>query len=297
VNGYYDLLAAEANVAVIEDDLRLTEDYARQLGGAVSAGTAFRADLLRVQTQVSRTRLSIRQGQEARDLAAAALASTLQLPAETPLRPAKSDLVPVTLVKGRGVATLISQAHRNRDEMQAQDAVITAAELERKRAYVAPMIPSVRAGYNGGGLGGSRGGRWGDFDGYQDFYVGFGWTIGPGGLFDRQRKKLADIRADETRVQADGIRADIGREVVEAAARAQSARDQIAINDEAVSAAEEMSKLARERQASQVGVVLEYLLAREEVTRARQSRVKAVTDFNKAQHQLKRAVGEGTGRK
>jgi outer membrane protein TolC len=79
---------------------------------------------------------------------------------------------------------------------------------------------------------------------------------------------------------------------VEAAAKSQSAHDQIDINDEAVTAAEEMVKLARERQASQLGVVLEYLLAREELTRARQSRVKAVTDFNKAQHELRRAVGK-----
>ncbi len=52
-----------------------------------------------------------------------------------------------------------------------------------------------------------------------------------------------------------------------------------------------MVKLAKERQASQLGVVLEYLLAREELTRARQSRVQAVAAFNKAQHELKRAVG------
>ena len=59
-----------------------------------------------------------------------------------------------------------------------------------------------------------------------------------------------------------------------------------------LAAAEEMVKLAKERQASQLGVVLEYLLAREELTRARQSRVQAVTEFNKAQHELKRAVGK-----
>ena len=81
------------------------------------------------------------------------------------------------------------------------------------------------------------------------------------------------------------------RKGVEAAARAQSAHDQIDINDEAVAAAQEMVKLAKERQASQLGVVLEYLLAREELTRARQSRVQAVAAFNKAQHELKFAVG------
>jgi outer membrane protein TolC len=71
---YYDLLATEASLAIIEDDLRLTQDYEKQIGGAVDAGTAFRADLLRVKTQVSREKLAIRQHQEKRDLAAAALA-------------------------------------------------------------------------------------------------------------------------------------------------------------------------------------------------------------------------------
>ncbi len=74
--------------------------------------------------------------------------------------------------------------------------------------------------------------------------------------------------------------------------RAAHFRGVFASPDEAVAAAQEMVKLAKERQASQLGVVLEYLLAREELTRARQSRVEAVAAFNKAQHELKRAVGK-----
>jgi outer membrane protein TolC len=289
---YYDLLAAEASLAIIEDDLRLTQEYEKQIGGAVDAGTAFRADLLRVKTQVSREKLSIRQHEEARDLAAAALAEILRLPAETELRPAKADLVPVRLLDRRtGVATLISQAARERPEMKAADAVSSAAGLESERASVAPMIPSVQAGYGFGGLGGGFNGDMGNFDETQNVFVGLGWKIGPGGLFDRQRKVIAGAQEEAAGLQASNVKAAIGREVVEAAARSQSAHDQIAINDEAVGAAEEMVKLARERQASQLGVVLEYLLAREELTRARQSRVQAVTRFNKAQHELKRAVG------
>jgi outer membrane protein TolC len=149
----------------------------------------------------------------------------------------------------------------------------------------------VQAGYRFGGLGGGYNGQMGSFDDTQDMYIGLGWKVGPGGLFDRQRQVIANSREEATQLQAGQIKAAIGREVVEAAAKAQSAHDQIAINDEAVTAAEEMVKLAKERQASQLGVVLEYLLAREELTRARQSRVQSVTNFNKAQHELKRAVG------
>jgi len=290
---YYDLLAAEASLAIIEDDLRLTQDYEKQIGGAVDAGTAFRADLLRVKTQVSREKLAIRQHQEKRDLSAAALAETLRLPADSELRPAKADLVPVRLLDRKlGVATLISQATQHRPEMKAAGAVNKAAVLEKDRARVAPLIPSVQAGYGFGGLGGGYNGDFGNFDDAQNMYIGLGWKIGPGGLFDTQRKVIANAQEEATKQQAGQIKAAIGREVVEAAAKAQSSHDQIDINDEAVSAAQEMVKLAKERQASQLGVVLEYLLAREELTRARQSRVLAVTSFNKAQHELKRAVGK-----
>lgn len=290
---YYGLLAAEAELAILEDDLRLTQDYEKQIGGAVEAGTAFRADLLRVKTQVSREKLAIRQHEEKRDLAAAALAEILRLPAETELRPAKADLVPVRLLdRQTGVASLISQANQHRPEVKAATAVSTAAAWERERARVAPLIPSVQAGYGFGGLGGGFNGDLGNFDDSQNVFVGLGWKIGPGGLFDKQRKVIAGAREEAAQLQSAQVKAAIGREVVEAAARAQSAHDQIAINDEAVGAAEEMVKLAKERQASQLGVVLEYLLAREELTRARQSRVRAVTGFNQAQHELKRAVGQ-----
>ena len=289
---YYNLLAAEAALAIIEDDLRLTLDYERQLSGAVEAGTAFRADLLRVKTQVSRERLAIRQHEEQRDLRAAALAETLRLPADTALRPAKADLIPVRLVdRQMGVATLLSQASQHRPEIKAASAVSSAAALERERARVAPRIPSVQAGYGFGGLGGGFNNDWGNFDDTQNLFVGLAWTIGPGGLFDKQRQRIAEAREDAAQHQAGQVEATVGREIVEAATKARSAHDQIAINDEAVQAADEMVKLARERQASQLGVVLEYLVAREELTRARQSRVLAVTRFNQAQHELKRAAG------
>lgn len=292
VERYYDLLAAEANMEIVQDDLRLTEDYAKQLDGAVAAGTAFRADLLRVKAQVSRSKIGIRQSQEQRDLSAAALAETLRLAPDTALRPAKADLVPVRLMSTQGVASLISRAAQNRPEIRAAGAATQAAALDHDRSRIAPVIPSVQAGYSGGGLGGGYAGEFGNFGDQQDFFIGLGWKIGPGGLFDRQRQKIAKARQQGVALQTSQIKAAIGREVVEAVLKSQSAQDQLAINDETATAAEEMVKLARERQASQLGVVLEYLLAREELTRARQERVKSVTAFNKAQHGLRRAVGD-----
>jgi outer membrane protein TolC len=291
VRRYFQLLAAEARLAIMEDDLRLTQDYARQLEGAVTAGTSIRADLLRVQTGVSRARLSIREAQEARDLAAAALAETLRIPAESELRAAKADLLPVTMVEGFEPEPAIDEATHKRPELQAALAQAEAAALERERARLAPVIPNLRAGYTGGGLGGGIVGDVGGFNDAQDFFVGFGWKIGPGGLFDKQSQNIAEARKAAAGLESDRVKAAIGREVVDAMTRSRSAHDRILINEEAVSAAEQMVELAEQRQASQVGVVLEYLLAREELTRARQDRVTAVSDFNTAQHELRRALG------
>ncbi|MCB1225782.1 MAG: TolC family protein [Verrucomicrobiales bacterium] len=293
VSRYFDLLNTEAALAIIEDDLRLTQEYEKQISGAVDAGTAFRADLLRVKTQVSREKLAIRQHQEARDLTAAALAETLRLPAHSALRPAKADLIPVRLVDhSTSLDDLLNRATQDRPELKAAQAVTQAAAIEHERARVAPLIPNLQASYSAGGLGGGYNGSWGNFDDTQTFYIGLGWKIGPGGLFDRQRKTITRTQEEASHLQVGKVKAAVNRQVVEAAAQARSAHDQIAINDEAVAAADEMVKLAKERQASQLGVVLEYLLAREERTRARQSRVQAVTNFNKAQHELRRAIGQ-----
>jgi outer membrane protein TolC len=291
VERYYDLLRAEAEVAVMEDDLRLLREYAEQLDGAVTAGTAFRADLLRVKTQISRAQLQVRKGVEARDLGAAGLAETLRLAPETPLRPAKADLVPVTLNAALGAPELVGQALANRPEVLAAEAGRSAATSVERGSRVAPLVPSVQANYVGGGLGGGFDRDWGNFGGQQDFFVGLSWKIGPGGLFDRQRKRVAEAQKQGAQLQESQVKAAVGRDVVEALAQVRSAKDQIAISNEAVTMATEMVKLAKERQASQLGVVLEYLLARDELNLARRSQVEAVVAFNKAQHTLLRAIG------
>jgi outer membrane protein TolC len=290
---YYDLLKAEAHANLLQGDLRLTEDYEKQTSGAVTAGISLRTDFLRIKAQTHREKLAIRQAEERRDLAAAALAESLRLPAQTELRPAKADLLPVRLTEARsGVASLISRAQQQRPEMKAAQALNQAASHEKDRARIAPMIPNVQGGYSLGGLGGGFAGQTGNWDDTQDFFIGFGWKIGPGGLFDKQRQKIANARTEATLQQSQALKAAIGRQVVEAAARAQSTQDQIQLNDEAVKAAEEMVSLSQQRQAQQISTVIDYLLAREELTRARQARIDAVTSYNQAQLALQYAVGK-----
>jgi outer membrane protein TolC len=291
INRYYDLLAAEASLAVAADDLTLTENYAAQLNAAVSSGTAFRSDFLRATIAATRLKLALRKSEETRDLAAAALAESLRLPADSQLRPAKSDLVPVPLSPPASIPSLLAQASSNRPELRAAAADLSAARINSDRARIAPLLPSVNAGYGLAGLGGGIDNQWKSPRDSHDFFLGLSWKIGPGGLFDSERKKIAAAEQDRANLQSRSLHAAISKEVVSAATRAASAADQIRLNDQAVTDASEMVSLASQRLTSELGAVLEVLLAQEEATRARIARITAVTDYNKAQHELHLATG------
>lgn len=287
---YYDLLAAEATLFIISQDLAVTQKYADQIQGAVEAGTIFRGDMLRVHTQLNRLKLQIRMGEENTEVCAAALAETLRLPADAMLRAVKADLTPVKLLDDSKLPELLALAHSSRPELKSLSAATEALRREEQRARIGPIFPSFQAGYSSGGFGGGHGG----YGGQQDFYAGLGWKLGPGGLLDTNRTKLAGIEKETADFRMRKARAWVEREVVEMASRSRSAHEQIQIAEESVSAAEELTKLSGERQETQVGIVLEYVLAREELTRAQISRIRAVVEYNRAQNMLASAVGKPT---
>lgn len=236
----------------------------------------------------------MRLGEEALQVAAARLAETLRVDPVSELRSARVDLTPVRLVKesAGSLSELVARAQINRPEVRAVDAAEAGLGLEEEKARIAPLFPSLQASYGGGGFGGGRNGAASGLGEQQDYFVGFGWKIGPGGLLDSTRQRLASARRESVGFQKNRAKAAVGREVVEAAVRSRSAHDQIQIADSAVESAEEMARLVEQRQASQVGVVLEVVLARDEVMRARMSRVRAVVEFNRAQQALWLALGQ-----
>lgn len=289
---YYDLLAQEAVVAIAQEDLQSLESYEKQVSSAQQSGARLRADVLRVRSQLSRWRVELRQVQEQRGLAAAALTEALRLPSATALAAAKADLLPLELIRlSEPLPALVREAQQRRPEMEAAEALRQEARAKVDEAKKGPWVPSLQAGYHMGGLGGGLGRQWGNFGGSQDFFLGLGWRLGSGGLGDRQRIVAEEARRDAVDLQSQSLRSVIGREVVEAIERARSARDQLKLQQEAGAAAREWMGLAREGQTSGVALVLEYLMAQEEFSRARRGEVLSVAAYNKAQQQLKRALG------
>ncbi len=289
---YFDLTFGQAAVGVAREAVRISTNYEAQVNSAVEAGIAFKGDLLRVSVQAERNQLALRQATEQQRVAAARLAQTLHLDPAVELVARDTDLVPLTLIQtNAALNSLVERALRTRPESKQSQALVEAARENKNGTVYGPLIPSIGAQAFGGGLGGGRDGDTGNFGAQQDYFIGIGWRIGPGGIFDFPRQRAAKARLNSTRLFADKAHDEITRQVVEAFTRLQSQTEQISTAKRGLTAAEEGLRLSQQRQEFGVGIVLENILAEQDLTRTRNDYLKAIAEFNKAQYGLSKAVG------
>lgn len=289
---YFELALAQTAVGVARDAVRISTNYEAQVRAAVEAGIAFKGDALRVSVQAERNRLALRQASEQQRVAAARLAQTLHLDPSVELVARDTDLVPLTLTETNAALNmLVQQALSARPELRQNQALVEAARENKNGTVYGPLIPSIGASAFGGGLGGGKNGDTGNFGDQQDYFVGLGWRIGPGGLFDFSRQRAAKARLNSTRIGAEKLHDEIVRQVVEAFTRLQSQSEQINMARRGLTAAEEGLRLAQQRKEFGVGIVLENIQAEQDLTRARTDYLNAIAEFNKAQYGLSKAVG------
>jgi outer membrane protein TolC len=251
---------------------------------------------LKARTQAERNKIAFRQAQEQRAVASARLAQILHLNTPVELSPKLDEFVPITLT-GTNIALgeLVEQAMGSRPELRQSEALVRAATEDKNAAKYGPLVPSVGAQAFVGGLGGGNLSSYRGLSESEDYQVTATWRIGPGGIFDRTRIRGADARLNIARYNAEKAHDEILREVVEAYTRARSEADKLELNKRAVAAAEESYRLARGRKEAAISSAFETILAEEEFTRLRQDYVAAISDFNKAQYLLARAIGQSSG--
>jgi outer membrane protein TolC len=272
--------------------VRISTNYETQLQHALDAGLAFKGDLLRASVEAEHNRLALRQAVEQQEVAAARLAQTLHLDPAVALVARDISLEPLALFATNvSLRSLVHQAVSLRPELKQTQALAEAAREDKNGTIYGPLVPSIVGGAFFGGLGGGVGTDWSNFGDQQDYFVGVGWRIGPGGMFDLGRQRAAKARLGSARTALDKIHDEIVRQVVEVFARVRSQYEQISTSKRALSAAEEGLRLARQRQEFGVGIVLENIVAEQDLTRARNDYLKAVAEFNKAQYELSKATG------
>jgi outer membrane protein TolC len=293
---YFDLLKAKAVVKVLREIWDVSLQYQKELQEAVKSGIAFKGDALRVETQTQQYGIAWRQATEHWRVSSAELARVLHLDAMVELAPKETDLVPLTLVPLDGsLNSMVRHALKNRPELHQSQSTILAAENQKNAVTFGPLVPTLNASAFGGGLGGGHGNSTTPFGPEEDYFVGLGWRLGPGGLFDFGRIHASRAQLSTVRLQDARLRDEITRQVVEGHAHASSLLDQIESRKANLATAEETLRLARSRRQFGVGVVLEYLLAQQDYSTAQTGYVGAIADYNKAQFTLTYAIGDTLG--
>jgi outer membrane protein TolC len=294
VSAYLELVRTKAAVAIASESVRIAEGYAGQVRQAVDAGIAFAGDAFRASAQVERNKVVRSDARGKQRVAAARLAQILNLSPELELLPGDGAAIFSFGDSRRSLGSLIESAFVSRPEMAMSADQLEAAVKNSDAARWAPLAPTLKAEFYAGNLGGgtyAEGLR--SFNTTMDYSVGLTWRIGSGGLFDPSRPHLADARQRGTAVEQEKLRQEIARQVVEAYALVHSLQDQLTYARAALAAAGRTLELARERRAFAVGEVLETILAEQELSRARLDYLNVVTEHNRAQFLLRRAIGAG----
>jgi len=290
---YYDLAKAKAVVDVFKEALNISSNYQAQLHEAVGAGIAFKGDELRVRVQTEQYQIALRRALEQQRVSAAQLAQILHLDPGVELTPQDSDLVPLTLIEtNAALDSLVKSAFNSRPELKQSQALTSAARDAKNGAVYGPLIPTLNAQAFVGGLGGGKNDATGNFGESEDYFVGVGWRIGPGGLFDFGHIHANKAHLETARLNGEKLRDEITREVVENNTHAQSLFDQLAATKQNLATSSETLRLTQERKQFGVGAVLEDIQAQQEVTRARSDYLNTVAEYNKAEYGLKRAIGD-----
>jgi len=290
--GYFDLAAAREAMGVAREALRASTDYAAEIDRAVSAGIAFKGDALRVKVQQQREQILLRRSEENVRLASAKLVQVLHLDPTVELMPRDAGVVPLSIVSTKEpLGDLISEALAARPETQQSAALLGAAQHAKDGAIYGPLIPSAGGQAFFGGLGGGKDSDTGHFGESEDYVASVSWRIGPGGLFD-----FGNIHAHQARLRGVALTADkvidqVANEVIVNHARVQSLADQMGMAKRSLSDAAEALRLGQDRKEFGVGVVLETILAEQDLARARNDYLNIVTDYNKTQYALLRALG------
>jgi outer membrane protein TolC len=312
VLSYFDTLGAKARANVERQAAIISGTYQKELHHAVGSGIAFKGDELRIQTETERYQIAVRLWLQHQRDSSAKLADVLRMDSTIELIPEDSDLMPIMLFDTQApLESLVQQAYSARPELRESQALIAAANAQRKGVTYGPIIPTLSTNMYFGGLNGS-------WDGYvsppsvddiksgspgkpypggrnsgatQDLLFGVNWRIGPGGLGDVGAIRAANSRLDTEQLKGQKVIDEVTRQVVQSFTRVRSYYDQITLARRNINSARETLRLTEGRKDYGVGNVLEVIQAQQALERASTEYVVALAEFNKAQYELARAVG------
>lgn len=292
---HFDLLAAEATLAYRRESSAQAAVIARRTRSYADAQQGRDADARRAATELGLIDRDVLRDEEDAAVAAARLSRRLHLDQSVRVRPVAPSTETVTVVDpGVPLPDLIEIALRNRPEIGATTAGVAAAENRLNEEKFRPLLPTLWVGFSGGGFGGGSNlspPLVGNFHGRTDFDARLYWTVQNFGLGNlaliKNRRGGVGVALGDRAREVASVRSQVSA----AYGRVISARDRIGLTTRQVASAEVGYREDVTRLENTVGRPLEAVNSLSLLNRARVDRVRAVTEYNKAEFALFVALG------
>lgn len=307
---YFDVLEARGDLAAAGEVLRRTEELIRKIK-VMAPDLVPNVEVARAEAQYARFRQSERSARERWNVVSAELVRVLRLDPTAVLVPLEPPHLQITLVSPeQGLEALLPVALYARPELSAYRALTESALKRWREEQYRPFMPMVFARGNStqtpdplaiGVFGGGPGGTMSNFHTRFDYEVQVLWELKNLGFGNAAQIRQRRAEYDVTKIQAYRLQDFVAREVSEAFAQMQSARDRVSMAEDEVrkassSANDNFKGLGEVRRVG--GQIVSLIIRPLEAIAAEQALLQAyydyygsIADYNRTQFQLYRALG------
>jgi outer membrane protein TolC len=295
---YLNLQGATGRLAIAREAAANAEALSAITNSYAKLGQGLEADHRRALTELKHRRRDARLASGQLLAASANLIRLLVLDPMIVMVPVEPPECIIHLIPDDiPLEVLIAQGMGNRPELASAQDLVSAAAVRRQQARLRPFIPSVFMTYAGGGLGGGANAFFGSFGARGDAEIGMYWELQNLGFTDVaiMRRRAAELEI--TNLQKLRTQTQVGAEVSASFATRLAANDQIEDARQTVVEAIESLRLnfLNIRQGPQLpGSTrpIEVLQPIQALAQGRLDYLDAVLTYNRAQFQLKRAIGQ-----
>jgi outer membrane protein TolC len=286
---YYDLVLAQAKVGVAGQSAAQAEESLRLTARRVRAGTALAGDESRARASLAGRRQDLLLAVNRFYQASIALTVTLHLDPVITLVPGRQEVTQTTLVREElPVGEALGIAVRHRPDLQSARTLLAATNADKGAVAWGALGPQLQAAYTFGGLQTRVGGQTFGMDQQERASASVGFALGAS-TFGQLKIAAANVRIAvldvERRLE------QIGAQVVSAQQASATSAALIPIAREQVQAAEETLRLAQANLNAGTVLLLDVLLAEDEVDNARLRYAQSVVQYNQSQVRLLAAIG------
>ena len=286
---YYDLVLAQARLAVAQRSVSESEELLRITRLRQQAGTGLEADRLRAEADLARRRQDLALALNAFYEASVALAVTLRLDPTVTLVPRPNELPQVALVSDElDIDRLLSLAVQWREDLRGVRTLIAAVAADRTGIGWGGLGPQVQVGYQYGGISSDTPDRNFGLREQRRLSASAGWSFSLATLGQLKTAGALEKQAAlEAERQLDLVRAQVVRASQASATNAAlvpMAKQQLAATEEAL-------RLAQANLRAGTMLTVDVLQAEDAADEARVRYAAAVVRYNQSQVNLLAALG------